>query len=193
MTVSFTRLDRATKEDMKLLYQGWDDYEQGLLNRLIKALLRLRGNTMGARIDRFEHSLQVATRALRDGADEETLVCALLHDIGDDLAPLNHGQLAAAVLRPYVSPANAWLLENHEVFEGYHFYHLIGEDCNKRDKLRDHPAFEKAVIFGDRWDQVSFDPDYDTLPLSAFIPTLEKFFSQQGKVAVVDPALLEVI
>ncbi len=178
-TVNFTRLDEATPEELYFANDCFNDYLKGFKERVIHTLLSLQGETMGTQVNRFEHSLQTATRALRDGADEETIVCALLHDIGDDLAPGNHGEIAAAILRPYVSSENAWMLENHEIFQTYHYYHLIGRDRNQREKFRGHPAFERTILFCEKWDQVSFDPDYDTLPLSSFEPILESIFSKK--------------
>jgi predicted HD phosphohydrolase len=178
-TVSFTRLDDATPEELQFANDCFNQHLKGLTQRIIRTLMSLQGETMGTQVDRLEHSLQTATRALRDGADEETIACALLHDIGDDLAPGNHGEVAAAILRPYVSPENAWMLEHHEVFQGYHYYHLIGRDRHEREKFRGHPAFERTRLFCEQWDRVSFDPDYDTLPLSTFEPILERIFSQK--------------
>jgi len=109
------------------------------------------------------------------------VVCALLHDIGDNLAPYNHGQVAAAILRPYVSRENAWMLEHHEVFQGYYFHHFVGRDRNERDKFKGHPAFEGTIIFCDRWDQLSFDPNYNSMSLSDFRPMLSSVFSREPK------------
>jgi predicted HD phosphohydrolase len=177
--VNFTRLDEATSEELNFINDRFAEYTKGLRKRIIQALLLLQGNTLGGPIDRFQHSLQTATRAFRDGADEETIVCALLHDIGDDLAPLNHEEFAAAILRPYVSPENAWMVENHEAFQSYHYFHNMGMNRNEREKFRGHPAFDRTVRFCERWDQISFDPDYDTMRLSVFEPMLERVFSSK--------------
>ena len=134
----------------------------------LETLEQMKGETLGHPVDRFEHSLQTATRAHRDGADEEMIVCALLHDIGDSLAPYNHGPLAAEVLRPYVSEQNAWLVRHHEIFQGYFFFHHIGRDRHERERFRGHPAFQITADFCEKWDQAAFDPNYDTMPLSAF-------------------------
>lgn len=179
-TVSFTTLDRATKEDLEIIDDCFKAQVKGVKKRIIEALLGLRGNPMGYQIDRFEHSLQTATRALRDGCDDEMIVCALLHDIGDDLAPLNHGELAAAVLRPYVSEENAWTVKHHGILQSKEYLHEMKVDKNELEKkLRNHPAFERTIIFCRRWDRVSFDPNYDSLPLSTFEPMLERIFSQE--------------
>ncbi|MGB3236973.1 MAG: HD domain-containing protein [Geitlerinemataceae cyanobacterium] len=177
----YTRMDTLTKEQWDFTNQCFEELVNGLTDRIVKALLDLRGHGMGSQVDRLDHCLQTATRAFRDGADEEMVVCALLHDIGDDLAPYNHGQVAAAILRPYVSSENAWMIENHEVFQGYYFHHLIDRDRNERDKFKGHPAFEKTIIFCDRWDQLSFDPNYDMMSLSDFKPMLESIFSREPR------------
>ncbi|NEO69449.1 MAG: HD domain-containing protein [Moorea sp. SIO3H5] len=172
-------MDTLTKEQWDFTNQCFDELVNSLTDRIINTLLDLRGHKMGSQVDRLEHCLQTATRAFRDGADEEMVVCALLHDIGDDLAPYNHGQVAAAILRPYVSPENAWMIEHHEVFQGYYFQHFIGGDRDERNKFKGHPAFEQTIIFCDRWDQLSFDPNYDTMSLSDFRPMLESVLSHK--------------
>jgi len=48
----------------------------------------------------------LATRAFCDGRDQEYVVCALLHDIGDTLGAFNHPDIAAAILKPFISEAN---------------------------------------------------------------------------------------
>lgn len=128
-------------------------------------------------IGTYEHSLQTATRAYRDGADEQTVVACLLHDIFDMTAPANHDAVAAEFLRPYITPTMYWVLRHHGVFQQFH---MVGDptiDRNARDAFRDHPAFEEAVRFCARWDQVSFDPEYDWLPLSFFEPMVHRVLS----------------
>lgn len=174
----FTRFDESTAEDWALIDAKFKIYTAGHAERVLAALQRLAGGDLGYAVDRLEHSLQTATRAHRAGADEETVVCALVHDIGDDLAPHNHGALAAAIVAPYVSEENAWLVQHHEVFQGYHYQHFFGGDRHARDKHRGHPAFERTIRFCDEWDQTSFDPHYDTMPLSAFVPMLGRVFAR---------------
>ena len=107
------------------------------------------------------------------------IVCALLHDIGDVLAPTNHAQVAAALLRPYVSEKNYWIVLHHGLFQGYYWMHHYDKDRDARDKLKDHPYYEACVEFCARWDQVSFDPNYDTYSLEHFIPVLKEVFSKE--------------
>ena len=129
-------------------------------------------------MSRLEHSLQVASRAMRDGAEEEMIVAALLHDIGDEIAPLNHSEFAAAVLKPYVSEETRWLVEKHGLFQAYYFNHHYGKNRNLRDKYTSHPYYESTINFCDKWDQASFDPNYDTIPLKEFIPIVGRIFSR---------------
>jgi predicted HD phosphohydrolase len=170
-------MDESTVDDWALLRREFARDLDGLADRILAHLCLLRGEARGFAIDRYEHSLQSATRALRDRADEETIVCALLHDIGDVLSPRNHGQAAAAVLEPYVSPENCWMVEHHDVFQGYFYFDQLGRDPNARDCYRGHPAFERTAEFCARWDQVSFDPSYDTLPLETFTAPVYRLFS----------------
>jgi len=178
-TVNFTRMDQGTCEEYQLLEDKFKVCYNELPDNVLGALKKLQGDKLGYQIDRFEHSLQTATRAFRDSADEETVVVALLHDIGDLLAPENHGDLAAAVLKPYVSEANHWLVRHHPVFQGYYYYHHVGRDRFSFEKFRGHPHFERTHLFCDKWDQMSFDPGYDTMPLSAFEPMVRRLFTKK--------------
>ncbi len=177
-TVNFTRMDEGTHEEYQLLDRIYKKLDHGLADNVLELLGRLRGDKMGYKIDRFDHSLQTATRAKRDGADEETVVVALLHDIGDILAPNNHSDLAAAILQPYINPDNHWLVRHHGIFQGYYFWHHTGGDRFARERYRGHPMFERTAEFCERWDQVSFDPAYDTMPLEAFEPMVRRIFAR---------------
>jgi predicted HD phosphohydrolase len=177
-TVNFTRMDEGTREEYQLLDRIYKKLDLELADNVLGLLNRLRGDKMGYQIDRYDHSLQTATRAQRDGADEETIAVALLHDIGDVLAPWNHSDLAAAILQPYISPDNHWLVQHHGIFQGYYFWHHTDGDRFARERYRGHPMFERTAEFCERWDQVSFDPNYDTLPLEAFEPMVRRLFGR---------------
>ena len=177
-TVGFTRMDEGTYEDYQLLERKYRVHVDNLADEVLGMLKRLDGDPLGYKITRYQHSLQTATRALRDGADEETVVVALLHDIGDILAPENHADIAAGILKPYVSKDNHWLVQHHAIFQGYYFWHHIGGDRNAREAYRGHPMFERTALFCERWDQTSFDPAYDTLPLEAFEPMVRRIFAR---------------
>jgi predicted HD phosphohydrolase len=174
---SFTRMTDATHEDYQVIAHHGLLFMTGLPDRVLMHLQLLAGDTGGYAVDRLTHSLQTATRAHRDGRDEEYVVCALLHDIGDTLASFNHADLAATILRPFVSEQNHWIVQQHAVFQGYYFFHYLGLDRNARDRHRDHPWFRDCAEFCARYDQNSFDPAYDTLPLEFFVPMVRSVLS----------------
>ena len=177
--VSYIRMSDGTKEDYALLQELVRPFRAATADRVLAYFDGLHESFPGMQVDRYEHSLQTATRAFRDEADEETVVAALLHDIGDLLAPNNHAEIGAKILQPYVSPETYWLLKHHAIFQGYHFWDKIGKDKNEREKYRGHPAYEKTVEFCARWDEVAFDPSYDTMPLEAFEPMLRRIFARE--------------
>ena len=177
-TVSFTSMAEGTREDYELLEQLEAEFANGTANRVLATLRDLAGSFTGYKVDRLEHSLQCASRAYRDGADEELVVAALLHDIGDLLSPFNHSELAAAVLRPYVSERTYWIVLHHGLFQSYYYAHHTGGDRQARDAYRDHPWYQDTVEFCHRWDQPSFDPDYQSLPLEFFEPMVQCIFGR---------------
>jgi predicted HD phosphohydrolase len=174
----FTRMRDGTRRDYEIIERAQLPFVEALPERVLEHLRGLAGSYGGMLVDRLTHSLQTATRAERDARDEEYVVCALLHDIGDLLASHNHADLAAAILKPFVSERNLWIVAQHAVFQGYYFWHHVGADRNARDKFRGHPYFDDAAEFCERYDQCSFDPDYDTLPLAHFEPSLRRIFAQ---------------
>ncbi|MBW1844864.1 MAG: HD domain-containing protein [Deltaproteobacteria bacterium] len=174
----FTRMEDGTKEDFETLERIQEPFANELADRVLEQLRQLGGSYGGMLVDRLIHSLQTATRAHRDGRDEEYVVCALLHDIGDMLASHNHADLAAAILKPFVSEKNLWIVQHHAIFQGYYFWHHVGADRNAREKFRDHPHFDDTAEFCALYDQCSFDPDYDTLPLETFEPMLRRVFEK---------------
>ena len=176
--VTFTTMAEGTREDYELLDRLEAEFSKGTADRVLTMLRGLAGSLSGYKIDRLEHSLQCASRAYRDGADEELVVAALLHDIGDLLSPFNHSELAAAVLRPYVSERTHWIVLHHGLFQSYYYAHHTGGDRNARDAYRDHPYYQDTVEFCHRWDQSSFDPDYESLPLEFFEPMVRRIFGQ---------------
>ncbi len=176
---TFTAMRDASREDYQIIGKRSLEFFAGLPDRVLRHLELLAGDTGGYAVDRLTHSLQTATRAQRDGRDDEYVVCALLHDIGDTLAPDNHAAFAAEVLKPYVSDENYWLVDKHGIFQGYFFWHHYGEDRSAREKYRGHPCFEKTALFCERWDQTSFDPAYDTLDLDAFELMVRRIFARE--------------
>ena len=184
--VSFKRMDEGTSQDYAFLNALEDEFVLALPDRLLAALTGLEGSLAGYQISRLEHSLQSATRAEADRADIELIVGALIHDLGDDLAPLNHSQLAATIIRPYVRAEVAWIIEHHGVFQMHYYGDAMGVDKNARDIYRDHAWFDSCEQFCRDWDQVAFDPDYPTKPLAYFEPMLREIFSRPP----FDPAII---
>jgi predicted HD phosphohydrolase len=173
----FTSMERSTAEDWGVIGMSFVEFAQKLPDRVIAHLRLLDGDYGGFAIDRLRHSLQTATRAHRGGEDEEYVVCSLLHDIGDTLGSYNHADVAAAIVKPFVSDANHWMVEKHGVFQGYYFFHHIGMDRNLREQFRGHPAFEQTALFCERYDGPAFSPSGETLPLELFEPMLRRVFA----------------
>jgi predicted HD phosphohydrolase len=164
----------GTQEDWMAIGRASVEFRQALPDRMLAHLGMLKGDCGGFAVDRLEHSLQTATRAHRDGRDEEYVVCALIHDIGDILGPSNHAEIGAVILKPYVSERNHWMMDHHGIFQGYYFFHHIGLDRDMRDEFRGHPDFEYTAQFCHLYDQNAFDPNYDSMPLEAFEPMLRR-------------------
>jgi predicted HD phosphohydrolase len=176
--VSFRRMQDGTREDYLLLDRSERDYAVGLADRVLEGLRKLNHSLEGYPVSRLEHSLQAATRAWQDDADEELVVAALVHDIGDELAPYNHAELAAAILRPYVRPEVTWIVEHHGLFQTYYYAHHMGGDRYARERLKDHPWYAACASFCERWDQVSFDPEYRSRPLTDFESLVWRIFAR---------------
>ena len=175
---TFTRMEDSTAADWQLIGGEYLRFARTLPDRLIAHLRLLEGDYGGFPVDRWTHCLQTATRALRDGRDEEYVVCALLHDIGDTLGSFNHADVAAAIVQPFVGEANHWMVQHHAIFQGYHFFHHIGLDRNLRDRFRDHPHAAHTAEFVALYDNPAFDADAETLPISTFEPMLRRVFAQ---------------
>ena len=177
--VKFTKMIEGTKEDYLLLDTHEQKYIEGTADRLLKFMSSLSNTLEGYQITRLEHSLQTATRALNDKASDEMIVAALLHDIGDELAPLNHSEYAAAVLKPYVSEKTRWIVEKHGEFQMYYYAHHLGGNRNQREKYKGHKYYQDTINFCENWDQKSFDPNFKSLPLKEFEPLVKKIFSRK--------------
>jgi len=175
---SFTAMRDSTREDYQIIARYDAEFFAGLADRILSHLRLLGGTTGGYAVDRLTHSLQTATRARRDGRDDEYVVCALIHDIGDILAPANHSEFAATLLEPFVSERNRWIVEQHGVFQGYYFFHHLEGDRNMREQFRDHAWFGDCAEFCEKYDQNSFDPGYPTEPLESFEPAVRAVFKR---------------
>jgi predicted HD phosphohydrolase len=171
---AFTSMERSTGEDWAIISTSFVPFAQKLPDRILAHLRLLDGDYGGFAVDRLTHSLQTATLAHRAGEDEEYVVCALLHDIGDTLGSFNHADIGAAIVKPFVSEANHWMVEKHGVFQGYYFFQHIGLDRNMREQFRGHPAFERTALFCEKYDGPAFQPGLDPMPFEAFEPMLRR-------------------
>lgn len=189
---SFTRMEDSSQADWQLILGEFVPFARAQSRRVVAHLDLLKGDCGGFPIDRYTHSLQTATRALKDGRDEEYVVCALLHDIGDTLGAYNHPDIAAAILKPFVSEANLWMVQQHGIFQGHYFFHHLGMDRDLRDQFKTHPHYERTAEFCALYDNPAFDPHGDTLPIEEFMPMVERVFAHPRltiyKAAVADPA-----
>jgi len=171
---TFATMEASTAEDWQRVLAGGVAFRNAYVDRVLEQMRALRSDAGGFAVDRLEHCLQTATRAQRAGRDEEYVVCALLHDIGDLMCPSNHADMAAAMLKPYVSEANHWMVANHTIFQGYYYFHHLGLDRDMREQFRGHPHFEHTAQFCRLYDQNSFETGFDSMPLEAFEPMLRR-------------------
>ena len=175
---TFTEMTEATAEDWQAIAGHFGPHAEGLAGRVLKHLELLDGDFGGFPVDRLTHSLQTATLAHKAGEDEEYVVCALLHDIGDTLGAYNHPDIAAAILKPFVAEENLFMVEKHGIFQGYYFFHHLGMDRDMRDDYRGHPHFERTARFCALYDQKAFDTEGETMPLEAFAPMVERLMAK---------------
>ena len=173
----FTHMQDGTQEDWAIIAADFSAYARQLPARILAHLKLLEGDFGGFPVDRLTHPLQTASRAWRDGRDEEYVVCALLHDIGDTLGSYNHPDIAAAILKPFVDDKLHWIAGQHGVFQGYYFFHYLGMDRNLRDTLRGHPHYEDTARFCELYDQTAFDGGYESAPLAFFEPMVRQVFA----------------
>lgn len=176
-TVAFTKMEDGSKEEYAFLDEMEHEYCKGLPERLLSAMQKLEHSISGYKVSRLEHCLQGATRAFRAGESDEMIVTILLHDIGDELAPHSHSEMAAAILRPFVSNRLYWIVKHHGIFQMYYYAHHCGGDRNTRDMFKDHEWYQDAVDFCHNYDQNCFDPEYDSEPLEFFEPIVRRVIS----------------
>jgi predicted HD phosphohydrolase len=174
----FTAMEHGTQEDWALIGGKFGEFAKKLPDRVLTHLKLLDGDFGGFPVDRLEHSLQTATRAHRDGRDEPYVVMALLHDIGDTLGSYNHPEIAAAMLKPFVSEELHWIAQNHGAFQGYYYFHFLGMDRDTRDRFLGNPHYEACREFCAKYDQAAFDPEYESLPLEFFEPMVRRVLAR---------------
>lgn len=175
--MSFTRMDEGKIEDWMAIGQAVGARQSSMPSIIKSMLMRLEEQVDGFAVNQLQHGLQTATRAVRDGAPEEMIIAALCHDIGKVISVENHPAIAAEILKPYVSRETYEIVRTHQDFQGRHYYALMGKDPEARSRYAGEPWYQKACVFTDEWDQTSFDPDYDTLPMSYFEPMIERVFA----------------
>ncbi len=186
--VTWTRMADGTRDDYDMLGRLYTTHTQGeVVENLVNLLKVMEGPKLGYQIDRYQHSLQSATRALRADESLDMVMGALLHDVGDSFAPQNHSATAAAILRPYVDDETHWVVKHHGLFQGYYYFHHMDGDPNARDIYADHEFYESCAKFCENYDQNCFDPDYPTLPIEDFIPMMDELFSRESSVYGVAP------
>ncbi|WP_235903727.1 HD domain-containing protein [Pontixanthobacter luteolus] len=174
----FREMKEGTEADWKIIQKHYLEFAADLPDRVLTHLKLLEGDFGGFPVCRLQHSLQTATRAHRDGRGERYVVMALLHDIGDTLGSYNHPDVAAAIIKPFVTEEEHWICQHHGAFQGYYFFHFLGMDQNTRDQFRDSPYFDACAEFCEKYDQAAFDPDYDSEPLEFFEPMVKRVFAR---------------
>ena len=177
-TVNFTEMKNGSKDDYQLLEKYEKNFERQTAVRILKYLSKQTSTLEGYKISRLEHALQAATRAYQNKESEEMVVATLLHDIGDDLAPMNHSQYAASILRPYVSEKTYWIILHHGLFQTYYSAHHLDGNRNARDKFKNHKYYKATTDFCEKYDQCSFDPNFKSMSLKDFEPLVKKIFAR---------------
>jgi len=178
MDIRFTRLADGTADEYRYLDSLDHDLNRSCGDDLI-ALFRGTDRETGYPVTPMQHALQTATRAFRDDAGDEIVFAALFHDIADRISPTNHAAVGAEILRPWIGPRTHWILCHHAIFQGYYYWHHLGRDRNTRERFRGHPHFDACAEFCERWDSISFDPRYDTMPLDAFLPIIGRVLARE--------------
>ena len=180
-SVNFTQMKDGTKEEYLFLREFELEHVKGAADRVLRELGLQSDETLpGYKITRLEHGLQAATRAFREGADIDWVAAAVLHDIGDGLAPENHDHFAAEIVRPFLREEVVWTVEHHCAFQMVYYAHHYGWNQFEREKYKASPYYQSCVDFCERWDQASFDPDYRSEPLAFFAPMVREVFAREA-------------
>jgi predicted HD phosphohydrolase len=177
-SATFKIMSESTQQDWNAIMGEQLKFMGGLSGRILAHMKLLDGDYGGFAIDRLQHCLQTAELAGEDGRDEEYVVCALLHDIGDTLGSTNHADVGAEILKPFVSEENYWMVKHHGIFQGYNFFHFIGMDRNMRDQFKSSPHYERTAEFIKKYDDRAFDCDKPRLILDVFEPMVRRVFAR---------------
>ena len=177
---AFKTFRESTQEDWALIRTHLPETQRRVADHALWLLRALDSDHGGFPVSRLQHSLQTAARAEKGGESEEYVMCALLHDIGDTLAPTNHPSIAADMLKGVVSDGHHWMVLHHGIFQGYYFWHHLGMDRNTRDQFRDSPYYDLTDEFTAKYDQTAFDPDYVSPSLEYYEPMVRRLFAPKG-------------
>jgi predicted HD phosphohydrolase len=178
---AFSSLANATVEDWDIIQRPSNvrAERQGLAERLIGLLAMQKDDpTYGWPVNVYTHCLQTATRAKRDGADPQTIFCALLHDATEGIDLENHCETAALLVQPYVSSDHFWMIRMHGLFQDWHAHTHPIRKSSAYLLHRGHSAFDLTLRFTTDWDQCSFDPDFVAEPLEQFVPIVRRVVMQ---------------
>lgn len=178
MHANFKQMSNSSQDDWNIIMQEQQGFIGKLPDRILAHMELLDGDYGGFPVDRLQHCLQTAEMAADAGEDEQYVVCALLHDIGDTLGSTNHADVAAAILQPFISEENLWMIKHHAIVQGYNFFHYLGLDRNMRDSIADHPYYERTLRFIDNYDDPAFDSSKPRLSLDLFEPMVRNVFSK---------------
>ncbi len=178
---TFKSFEESTKEEWANIMVCIQDTQAMVADKVLEQMRYLEADHGGFPVNRLEHCLQTATRAEKDGRDAEYIVCALIHDIGDNLAPFNHPEIAAGILKPFVSEENWWMVKHHGIFQGYYFWDYIGLNKNARDEFTDSPYYSHTEEFCAKYDSPAFDSDYKSAPLEHFEPLVRELLAPRRR------------
>lgn len=173
----FTRMDQSTEQEWEHISEQHMPHIFDMPNRIMGMLKQLQTLTLGFSTDQLHHALQTATMARRAGAEDEMILISLIHDIGKVISVPNHGQIAAEMIKPYVSEDAYHVIRTHQDFQGEHYYQYMGKPQDLRKQFVNESWYAKAVEFTDEWDQAAFDPKYEVDSLESFEPLINKFFA----------------
>lgn len=178
MKTHFKSMSESTGDDWQIIIGEQKKFMSGLPDRILAHMELLEDDYGGFPVDRLQHCLQTAELAAEAGEDDEYVVCSLLHDIGDTLGSYNHADVAAAILQPFVSEANYWMVKHHAIFQGYNFFHHLGMERNMRDRFRDSEHYEYTARFIAKYDNLAFDESKPALSLDLFAPSVHKVMAE---------------
>jgi predicted HD phosphohydrolase len=172
----FTRMQEGSLDDWKIIGAAHKEDFGKTADRFIGMLRQLENATLGFACDQLQHALMCGTLARRAGASNEHIVIALCHDIAKVINVPNHGQIAAEMMRPYISDDSYHVIYNHQAFQGEHYYQYLGAPTDLRKQWVDESWYPLAVKLVDEWDAPAFDPDFEVDSLESFVPLMREVF-----------------